>query len=318
MAEAVGRMARGEGAGRLAGFIPLFSADQFLWDYLDDAKLLVRLNQVMRRATLPALPASFARLLPAFRHAVAERQAELLAGPAASSGANGHEIRSAFATLDGQARRWVVAGLAKVKQLGYDGVEVPLGEWDLADCQKWAGRFQELGLQPIGVAARTPADNPIHSDPKIRALGVTNNRRATRFLPDHRGQIADRPLPFGLESRLRLFPRPHRRRMARGVDSMRQTAEHAAKLGIMLVPEYVNRFECYLVNTAADMVRFVHQVDHPNCRMLYDTFHANIEEQDLRRAILSCQAETIHVHISENDRGTPGTGHVDWTTTFDR
>ena len=102
-----------------------------------------------------------------------------------------------------------------------------------------------------------------------------------------------------------------------GVDSMRQVAEHAATLGIMLAPEYVNRFECYLVNTAADMVRFVRQVDHPNCRMLYDTFHANIEEKDLREAILGCQAETIHVHISENDRGTPGTGHVDWTTTFD-
>ena len=118
VAEAVGRMARGEGAGRLAVFIPLFSGDPFLWDYLDDAKLLVRLNQVMRRATLPALPASFARLFSGFRRAVAERQAELLAGPAPSSGANGHEIRSAFAALDGQARRWAVAGAGEGQAAG--------------------------------------------------------------------------------------------------------------------------------------------------------------------------------------------------------
>lgn len=118
VAEAVGRMGRGEGASRLAGFIPLFSADQFLWDYLDDAKLLVRLNQVMRRATLPALPASFARLLPAFRRAVAERQEELLAAPAPAPGTNGHEIRPAFAAVDGEARRWAVAGAGEGQAAG--------------------------------------------------------------------------------------------------------------------------------------------------------------------------------------------------------
>ena len=206
--------------------------------------------------------------------------------------------------------------LAKVKQLGYDGVEVPLGEWDLADCQKWAGRFQELGLQPIGVAARTHTDNPIHSDPKIRALGVANNRRALDFCQIIGAKSLIGPYHSALNHVCDYSPAPTADEWRWGVDSMRQVAEHAATLGIMLAPEYVNRFECYLVNTAADMVRFVHQVDHPNCRMLYDTFHANIEERDIRQAILGCQAETIHVHISENDRGTPGTGHVDWTTTF--
>ncbi len=76
VALAVGRMGRG-GGQRLAQFIPMFSRERFLWDYLDDGKLMVRLNQVMRRVKLPALPADFARLLP--RAAVGGRAASGIA-----------------------------------------------------------------------------------------------------------------------------------------------------------------------------------------------------------------------------------------------
>jgi D-psicose/D-tagatose/L-ribulose 3-epimerase len=97
---------------------------------------------------------------------------------------------------------------------------------------------------------------------------------------------------------------------------MRQNAENAQKCGVMLGCEYLNRFECYFLNTAVDMVRFVREVDHPNCRMMYDTFHANIEEKDPLEAIRTCAPYTVHVHISENDRSTPGRGHVPWAATF--
>lgn len=65
---------------RLAGFISIFRRERFLWDYSDDGKLLVRLNQVMQRVRLPALPASFVELLPAMRSAVRQRKTELLKG----------------------------------------------------------------------------------------------------------------------------------------------------------------------------------------------------------------------------------------------
>ena len=64
-------------------------------------------------------------------------------------------------------------------------------------------------------------------------------------------------------------------------------------------------------------VRFIETVDHPNCKMMYDTFHANIEEKGVAEAIRACSEHTVHVHISENDRSTPGSGNVDWNTTFD-
>ena len=98
---------------------------------------------------------------------------------------------------------------------------------------------------------------------------------------------------------------------------MRAVSEHAAQTDVMLAVECLNRFETYLLNTHADSARFVKDVDHPNCRMMYDTFHANIEEKNIADAIRSCADVCAHVHISENDRSTPGQGNVNWSENFD-
>ena len=96
----------------------------------------------------------------------------------------------------------------------------------------------------------------------------------------------------------------------------RQAGELAAKANVTLALESLNRFECYFLNTMADAAAYVKRVNHPNCGLMFDTFHANIEEKDP----VGCISEHIdlikHVHISENDRGTPGKGHVDWRGTF--
>ena len=85
----------------------------------------------------------------------------------------------------------------------------------------------------------------------------------------------------------------------------------------MLGLETLNRFECYLLNTHADTARFVREVNHPNCRAMYDTFHAHIEEKNIPDAIRACAPVLCHVHISENDRSTPGQGNVRWKENFD-
>ena len=85
---------------------------------------------------------------------------------------------------------------------------------------------------------------------------------------------------------------------------------------ILLGIESLNRFETYLLNTIHDAVRFARDVNHPNCRIMYDTFHANIEEKNIRAAIREGGEVICHVHISENDRSTPGSGNVDWRANF--
>ncbi len=80
----------------------------------------------------------------------------------------------------------------------------------------------------------------------------------------------------------------------------------------MLAIEPLNRFECYFLNTMADARAYVQRVGHPNFGALYDTFHANIEEKDPVGVIAQTIDVIRHVHVSENDRGTPGRGHVPW------
>jgi D-psicose/D-tagatose/L-ribulose 3-epimerase len=87
--------------------------------------------------------------------------------------------------------------------------------------------------------------------------------------------------------------------------------------GIELSVEPLNRFECYFLNTARDAQALVDRVDEPNYGYLYDTFHFNIEEKSLPEAIRLTAPAINHVHISENDRGIPGTGHVDFAAVFD-
>jgi D-psicose/D-tagatose/L-ribulose 3-epimerase len=93
-------------------------------------------------------------------------------------------------------------------------------------------------------------------------------------------------------------------------------APYAEERDVTIALEYLSRFEMYLTNTAADLAALVREVDHPSVRMMYDTFHAHIEEKSPRDAIRACRDVLVHVHLSENDRSTPGAGQVEWEETF--
>ena len=101
-----------------------------------------------------------------------------------------------------------------------------------------------------------------------------------------------------------------------GADVHRQVADEAQKRSILLGIEYLNRFECYFLNTMADAADYVRRVNHPSFRTMYDTFHANIEEKDPVGAFTKFKDVIAHFHVSENDRGTPGRGNVPWLDTF--
>jgi D-psicose/D-tagatose/L-ribulose 3-epimerase len=92
--------------------------------------------------------------------------------------------------------------------------------------------------------------------------------------------------------------------------------EYAATADIILGLEALNRFECYLCNTMEQLTRLLKAVDHPHVRAMFDTHHANVEEKKVSDAIKTIAPFLAHVHISENDRGTPGDGHIQFDETF--
>jgi D-psicose/D-tagatose/L-ribulose 3-epimerase len=201
--------------------------------------------------------------------------------------------------------------LDQLKALGFDSVEIPVFAVDsVVPYQRLGKRLRSLGLSATAVTVVGPDTNPIAADPAVRQAAVAHLEKVLDCSAAFGGEILCGPY----HSAIGHFSgqAPTAEEFAHGVDSLRQVAEKAQARGIRLGVEYLNRFENYFLTTAWDTLKFVRAVDHPALRMMYDSFHAHIEEKDQARAIASCAADTIHVHISENDRGTPGTGQVHW------
>lgn len=205
--------------------------------------------------------------------------------------------------------------LDRIKEMGFDAVEVPIFDTaDLAPFERLGKRIRSLGLGATAVTVMGAESNPISPDKKIRDAAVAHLDRVMEC-----GQAFGCEILCGpLHSAIGVFSNeaPTEDEFKYGVETLQRAAEKAQSRGVRMAIEYLNRFEIYFLTTAAQATRVVRAVDHPYCKMMYDSFHAHIEEKDQARAIASCAAETIHVHVSENDRGTPGTGQVHWESFF--
>ena len=99
---------------------------------------------------------------------------------------------------------------------------------------------------------------------------------------------------------------------ARSVQNVRTVAKIADGCGVEYCLEVLNRFEGYLLNTAAEAVQFVEEVDEPAVKVMLDTFHMNIEEDSMIGAILTAGDKLGHFHVGENNRRCPGKGNMPW------
>ena len=203
----------------------------------------------------------------------------------------------------------------QLQQIGFDAVEIPVFDNDVENYAKWGKRFDQLGLSRSGTAICGSDENPISPDPAVRRRGIDANKLTLDCCAAAGCEVMAGPFHSALGEFSGKGPTEDEWKWA--VESMQEVAEHAAKVGVVLGVEYLNRFECYFLNTAADGARFCRDVGHPSCRMMYDTFHAHIEEKSIPEAIRSLKDCLVHVHISENDRSTPGQGNVRWDANFD-
>jgi D-psicose/D-tagatose/L-ribulose 3-epimerase len=201
-----------------------------------------------------------------------------------------------------------------LKNLGYDGVELPLFNLGL-DYAKWGKTLDEIGLARTAVTIRTAEDNPISPDASVRKKGIENSIRTLDCCAA--GGMTALVGPYHSAIGHFTGKGPTADEWKWGVEGMRAVAEHAGKVNVTLGVECLNRFETYLLTTHADSARFCREVAHPRCRMMYDTFHSNIEEKSISLALHACADMLTHVHISENDRSTPGKGLVRWCENFD-
>jgi D-psicose/D-tagatose/L-ribulose 3-epimerase len=160
-----------------------------------------------------------------------------------------------------------------------------------------------------------PEHNPVSADPAVRKAAY-----------EHMQRVVDSCATVGAS----ILCGPHQVALGvftgqgasdeewnRSVEHLRKVAEYAQGAEVVLAEEVVNRFEIYHLNVLDQAIRFVDQVGHPNCRIHLDTFHAHIEEKDPAAAIRRAGRRIGHVHVSENDRGVPGSGSVAWDANFE-
>ncbi len=202
----------------------------------------------------------------------------------------------------------------QLRQIGYDGVELPMFNLDL-DYAAIGRRLDDLGLGRTAVTIRTAEDDPISPDAAVRQKGIDATKRTLDCCASAGVETLVGPYHSAIGTFSGAGPTADQWRW--GVESMRAVAEHAGQVGVRLGVEALNRFECFLLNIHADSTRFVREVDHPACGMMYDTFHANIEEKSIADAVAAGGDKLYHIHISENDRSTPGAGLVHWDENFD-
>jgi D-psicose/D-tagatose/L-ribulose 3-epimerase len=203
----------------------------------------------------------------------------------------------------------------ELRKAGYDGVEIPIFEGDPEHFARIGRVARDEGLRCTGVTVLPDeARSAISADPAVRQAAAERLRWACDCLKAAGGEVLAGPYhqPLGVFT----GEPPTATERAHLVEVCQQTSRYAQDLGLKLSLEALNRFECYALNTVADGAEVVRAVNQPNFGLLYDTFHANIEEKDPIGVIGPHLAYINHVHVSENDRGTPGKGHVPFMATF--
>ncbi len=205
----------------------------------------------------------------------------------------------------------------KIKEIGFDGVEIPLVnpmEIEFKLVEKMKKELEKINLECTCCGGLGKGENLIDEDQSIRERGKNYLKRFIDICSD-----------FGSYTLCGVLYGTYEMSKGRGrtkeewdlaVGSIRRIADYAKDKKITLCLEAINRYETYFLNTADDGVRLVKDIGKDNVKLHLDTYHMNIEEKNFYTSIVKSRGYLRYMHCSENDRGIPGTGHVNWNEVF--
>ncbi|TLV04885.1 sugar phosphate isomerase/epimerase [Klebsiella indica] len=205
--------------------------------------------------------------------------------------------------------------LERLKKTGFDGVEIPVFHGEPEKYQKIGQWLRELGLRVTALGFMPGVEfSCIADDEATRKRALEHLKWTIDCAGAAGGEVLCGPLhqPMGVFSGAPVT----NNELASLISVSREAAQYAATKNIKLAVEPLNRFECYVLNTVDAAAEVVRAVGMENYGLLYDTFHQNIEEKSPVGCIAPAINQINHVHLSENDRGTPGKGHIPWQETL--
>ncbi len=196
--------------------------------------------------------------------------------------------------------------------MGYDAVEIPVEYPELIDGKKVKTALQQNGLSAIVCGAFGPARDLTNDDPAVHDSCFNYIQQCLDLCNAWDAKFLAGPM-YSAVGKARMVSHEQRKtEWDRAVTNIHKVCVLAASRGLQIALEPLNRFESDLINTAEDVMRLIKDVNHSAANVLLDGFHMAIEERNLEEAITLVGENLIHVQVSENYRGTPGTGQTPW------
>jgi D-psicose/D-tagatose/L-ribulose 3-epimerase len=205
--------------------------------------------------------------------------------------------------------------LPRVKGYGFDAFEIPIFDPSQVDVEPIRKELEANNLACTICAILPPGLSAIDGDSAVRAKTQEHLARCVELTAAFGATLLSGPVyaPVGYL--------PGRRRTKDewqwAVECIQGLGPTLEKNGVTLAIEPLNRFETFFLNTVSDAADFCDAIGHSNIGVLVDTFHANIEEKSIPEACRKLGPRLRHIHACENDRGIPGSGHVDFTGMVD-
>lgn len=201
----------------------------------------------------------------------------------------------------------------KIAKMGFNHIEIPIDDPKTLDFKKCAEIIKKAGISSISCCvAMGPDRDLIDPDPKVRQNGVDYVKASIDGLALTGGKNLVGPFYSAVGRTWQQTAEEREHDMQILVAILKDLADYAGKKGVVLGLEPLNRFETSFITTADQAIELVDRVNHPACKIMLDTFHMNIEENSMGDAIRKVGSRLVQVHSNENNRGTPGAGHVPW------
>jgi len=202
----------------------------------------------------------------------------------------------------------------KIKKMGFDIVEIPVEDPDLIDASIVKEALKVHGLTPTICGVFGPTKDLTSDDVALHNNCFQYLERCFQLAVELEVDFVAGPM-YSAVGKARMVSNDQRKyEWELAVRNLQTVCAISETYGQKIALEPLNRFESDLVNTAEDVMRLVSDINHPNAMVVLDGFHMTIEEKNIRAAINTVGDKLIHVQVSENHRGIPGTGLTPWAS----
>jgi D-psicose/D-tagatose/L-ribulose 3-epimerase len=203
----------------------------------------------------------------------------------------------------------LVPCIVKAQQAGFQIAEFPLIFPDDLDYQTLVSVLDDLDMRASCGTGLNPSNDISSDSATIRKAGFDHLRSCIEG-----AQKLKSPVLGGLTyAAWEVSPNEAKQNKRRhSIASLKEVDKIAGDHDVCLCLEVVNRFEGILINSVEEGLSFLEECDCKHIKLHLDTFHLNIEEKDISKAIVKAGDELGHFHVSENNRDLPGRGHIPW------